>query len=299
MATRQTGKMLSPLRLTIYLLFFFAPGTFSSTLRLHRDHRFLLPQDRGYSTVNANEEFIHGIGADAKRRAARNTREDRASGMYQHRNRRSAVEPPVPKVYGQANLNDSHNQMVVHWAGEKSNVIVALARDSVGATGPKASSVYVSYDYGTSFSPISERFQLSGEKEKEGSKQYLFADSTNSYLWNSFDFCKTIQGFSIPFKPTDLLLHSKRANLVLGYDSSHPNKQLWKSDDFGETWVLIQEHRHEPQGVSSILSSTDFFQSEQNRRVILERVDNFQLRDKYMFATTSTVSDVDLQGNYT
>lgn len=41
----------------------------------------------------------------------------------------------------QANLNDSHNQMVVHWAGEKSNVIVALARDSAGSTGPKTSSV--------------------------------------------------------------------------------------------------------------------------------------------------------------
>lgn len=31
--------------------------------------------------------------------------------------------------------------MVVHWAGEKSNVIVALARDSAAATGPKTSSV--------------------------------------------------------------------------------------------------------------------------------------------------------------
>lgn len=31
--------------------------------------------------------------------------------------------------------------MVVHWAGEKSNVIVALARDSAGSTGPKTSSV--------------------------------------------------------------------------------------------------------------------------------------------------------------
>lgn len=41
----------------------------------------------------------------------------------------------------QANLNDSHNQMVVHWAGEKSNVIVALARDSSGSSGPKSSSV--------------------------------------------------------------------------------------------------------------------------------------------------------------
>uniref|UniRef100_A0A673KHH9 Sortilin-related receptor n=1 Tax=Sinocyclocheilus rhinocerous TaxID=307959 RepID=A0A673KHH9_9TELE len=138
-------------------------------------------------------------------------------------------------------------------------------------------------------------------------KRYLFTDTTNSYLWNTFDFCNTVQGFSIPFKSTDLLLHSKRPNLVLGYDSSHPNKQLWKSDDFGETWVLIQEHvksyfwgvepydnpttvfvqRHEPQGDSSILSSTDFFQDEQNRQVILEKVDSFQLRDKYMFATTT------------
>ncbi|KAG7237029.1 hypothetical protein INR49_032874 [Caranx melampygus] len=146
--------------------------------------------------------------------------------------------------------------MVVHWAGEKSNVIVALARDSAGATGPRTSSVYVSYDYGTTFMLVSERFQLLGPRFKDGSKQiisqfyhspadnrrYLFVDSTNNYLWNTFDFCKSVQGFSLPFKPTDLLLHSRRSNLVLGYDSSHPNKQLWKSDDFGETWVLIQEH---------------------------------------------------------
>ncbi|XP_014879461.1 sortilin-related receptor-like [Poecilia latipinna] len=51
------------------------------------------------------------------------------------------------------------------------------------------------------------------------------------------------------------------------------------------TTVLVQ--RHEPQGVSTVLSSTDFFQSEQNRKVILEQVDSFQLRDKYMFATTT------------
>lgn len=53
------------------------------------------------------------------------------------------------------------------------------------------------------------------------------------------------------------------------------------------TTVLVQ--RSEPQGVSTILSSTDFFQSERNRRVILEQVDSFQLREKYMFATTTRV----------
>lgn len=53
------------------------------------------------------------------------------------------------------------------------------------------------------------------------------------------------------------------------------------------TTVLVQ--RSEPQGSSTILTSTDFFQSERNRRVILEQVDSFQLREKYMFATTTRV----------
>lgn len=56
------------------------------------------------------------------------------------------------------------------------------------------------------------------------------------------------------------------------------------------TTVLVQ--RNEPQGVSTILSSTDFFQSEHNRRVILEQVDSFQLREKYMFATTTRVREL-------
>ncbi|XP_042342825.1 sortilin-related receptor-like [Plectropomus leopardus] len=328
MAISQAGKMQSSPRCSLYLLLFLTvAGINSSTLHLHPERRRMLPQNRGFFTIEANEDLADGGGggaaAPALPLAARSAAQGGShSGSYpQHRSRRSPGESTMPKVYGQANLNDSHNQMVVHWAGEKSNVIVALARDSAGATGPKTSSVYVSYDYGTTFTLVSDKFQLSGVKAKDGSKQvisqfyhspadnrrYLFVDSTNNYVWNTFDFCKSVQGFSLPFKPTDLLLHSRRSNLVLGYDSSHPSKQLWKSDDFGETWVLIQEHvktyfwgvepydppttvlvqRHEPQGVSTILSSTDFFQSEQNRRVILEQVDSFQLRDKYLFATTT------------
>lgn len=64
---------------------------------------------------------------------------------------------------------------------------------------------------------------------------------------------------------------------------SHRGVELYDNP----TTVFVQ--RHEPQGDSSILSSTDFFQDEQNRRVILEKVDSFQLRDKYMFATTTRV----------
>ncbi|XP_059930371.1 sortilin-related receptor [Gadus macrocephalus] len=323
MATAKDGGMRSSLRWTVCLFFVSAVAVRASTLRLHQEERHRLPQDRGFITVNADVDLSDGLGAAAPklrqtaRRAARGDGGSAGTGP-RIRNRRGAEVSALPKVYGQANLNDSHNQMVVHWAGEKSNVIVALARDSAGAMGSKTSSVYVSYDYGTSFVLVSDRFRLSGAKEDRkqviaqfyhspaDNKRYLFADVTNSYLWNTFDFCKTVQGFPLPFRPTDLLLHSKQAHLVLGYDNLHPNKQLWKSDDFGETWVLIQEQvmayfwgvepydppttvlvqRREPQGVSSILSSTDFFQSKQNRRVVLEHADSFQLRDKYMFATS-------------
>ncbi|XP_041425155.1 sortilin-related receptor isoform X2 [Xenopus laevis] len=77
------------------------------------------------------------------------------------------------------------------------------------------------------------------------------------------------------------------------------------SEDFGQTWTVIQEHvktyswgiapydktntvyveRHEPRGTSTVLRSTDFFQSRDKTEIIIEDVDDFQIRDKYMFAT--------------
>ncbi|XP_068110700.1 sortilin-related receptor [Hyperolius riggenbachi] len=225
------------------------------------------------------------------------------------------AERPL-RVYGQVSLNDSHNQIVVHWAGEQSNVIVGLTRDSLGLLGTRNSNVYVSYNYGKSFNKVSEKFRYADGNSSipvlaqffhspADNKRYIFVDANAAYLWISMDFCVTVRGFSVPFKPTELLLHSTDPNLVLGYDKSHPNKQLWKSEDFGQTWIMIQEHvksfywgvapldkpnavyveRHEPRGTSIVLCSADFFQSRDNSEIIIENVDGFQLRDKYMFAT--------------
>ena len=52
----------------------------------------------------------------------------------------------------------------------------------------------------------------------------------------------------------------------------------------------IYVERHEPSGYSTVFRSTDFFQSRENQEVILEEVRDFQLRDKYMFATKVVVS---------
>lgn len=47
--------------------------------------------------------------------------------------------------------------------------------------------------------------------------------------------------------------------------------------------------RHEPSGASTVIRSTDFFQTRENEEVILEDAEDFQLRDKYLFATKSVV----------
>ncbi|KAM4015463.1 sortilin-related receptor [Anomaloglossus baeobatrachus] len=237
------------------------------------------------------------------------------TGERSRRSPQPSAEHPV-RLYGQVSLNDSHNQIVVHWAGERSNVIVGLTRDSLGSLGTKSSNVYVSYDYGKSFSRISDKFRYPSDGSKAptvaqffhspvDNKRYIFVDADANYLWITTDFCATVKVFSIPFKPTDLLLHSNDSNLVLGYDKLHPNKQLWQSGDFGQTWIMIQEHvksfywgsahldkpstvyveRHEPRGTSTVLRSTDYFQSRESTELIIEDVDGFQLRDNYMFAT--------------
>lgn len=67
--------------------------------------------------------------------------------------------------------------MVVHWAGEKSNVIVALARDSVGATDPKSSSVSISF-----FSPLDHFITLTFNIVYESIYIRLFTVRYREYL---------------------------------------------------------------------------------------------------------------------
>ncbi|XP_034610686.1 sortilin-related receptor isoform X2 [Trachemys scripta elegans] len=304
------GELRRPCLAALLLLLAWTPypaAAAASTLLLHGGAA-PRPQDRGFALLQGEALSLGDRGTG------------RASERLQPRRKRSAAELPQPqepiKVYGQVSLNDSHNQMVVHWAGEKSNVIVALARDSLGLLRPKKSDVYVSYDYGKTFKKISEKFSFGAGNTSDvaisqfyhspaDNKRYIFVDAYTQYLWITMDFCSNIQGFSIPFRAADLLLHSRIPNLVLGFDKSHPNKQLWQSDDFGQTWIMIQEHvksfswgidpydklntvyieRHEPTGSSTIIRSTDFFQTRENKEIVLEEVEDFQLRDKYLFAT--------------
>ncbi|XP_075927382.1 sortilin-related receptor isoform X2 [Petromyzon marinus] len=307
----RTPRLLPRTFSLLLFLFFVAVEARRSHFRtdtLHGAAHFAAdPQDRGFLVVSRTpgqpgelqEEQPQGSGSGSR------------SGPQPRSRHRRELKPSVVT----APLNDNHNQMVVHWAGEKSNVIVALARDSPLVQKEPSSAVYVSYDYGHSYKNIQTNFsRLPNGSETViaqfyhspvDNRRYIFTDTLHSYLWITNDFGQTVKNFSCPFRPTDLLLHNKNPNLVLGYDSSHANKQLWKSDNFGESWTLIHEkvksyywgiepydeenvvyvERLEPTNTSTILRSDDFFQDATKQHVLLQGVDDFQLRDSYMFAT--------------
>lgn len=65
-------------------------------------------------------------------------------------------------------LNDSHAQLMVHWLGEGTDVIICLARepplspleDPKKSPPPSPSSVFLSYNYGDTFEDKSQLFNL-------------------------------------------------------------------------------------------------------------------------------------------
>ena len=80
-------------------------------------------------------------------------------------------------------LNDSHYQMIIHWAGEGSKVMVALTKnplpDELPDTSNEDTTVYFSYDYGKSF------VEKQSENMKIGNKRALIDKFYNSPIYNS------------------------------------------------------------------------------------------------------------------
>lgn len=80
-------------------------------------------------------------------------------------------------------LNDSHSQLMVHWLGENTNVMICLARepahgpkdDSKPASAPSPSSVFISYDYGDTFEDKTDMFKVlvNGTEQKSTLDQFV------------------------------------------------------------------------------------------------------------------------------
>jgi hypothetical protein len=83
------------------------------------------------------------------------------------------------------------------------------------------------------------------------------------------------------------------------------SKQLWITRDYGQTFIVVQEYvkaffwsnsdtdgqprllcveREEPSGMSTVLASPTMFEG-RNYTVLIRGVEDFQVRDEFMFAT--------------
>ncbi|XP_046384173.1 sortilin-related receptor-like [Ischnura elegans] len=214
-------------------------------------------------------------------------------------------------------LNDSHQQLMVHWTGEESDVIICLTRDPTPVRG-KPSSVFISYDYGTTFENKTHYFSLQDQSgdyanvdkfynHPKYNKHYVFKDSTNRVLYTTKDHGKHFEMVKLKFHPTDISFNEEEPLTFLAYDKIDPQKKLWLIQDFGSTWTLVQEYvkayfwsnlpgekqllyveREEPNGSSTVLSSPSYFQDEVLTNVVLKDVEDFEVREDFMFATKKT-----------
>lgn len=219
-------------------------------------------------------------------------------------------------------LNNSHLHLMVHWAGQGSNVMFCLARDQEMKPGA-TSRVFYSLDYGTSFSDISQRFTLDdGISEAtiakfyhhpESNCHYVFADTVNKYVFTSTDCGKTISGHKLEMTPALVEFDKSVDKTFLVHDLVDEEKKLFVTRNFGETFSHVQDYvkgfffqepesgegastlyieRMEPPGDrSTILSSTNYFERQVDTTIVFVGAKEFELRGGYMFVTKPSGSN--------
>ncbi|XP_074652666.1 sortilin-related receptor-like isoform X2 [Tubulanus polymorphus] len=214
-------------------------------------------------------------------------------------------------------LNDSHHQLIVHWAGVRSPVIIALARNLESPSGPATSSnLYVSRDYGKNFTKCRLRvdwFTTSREvivnqfyNSPAFNSWYLFTDLQHKLVISTRNNLTTFLQSRVEIQPKTLTISPDDTNLVMIYDESDREKRLYYSKNFGNTWQLLSsgvksffwgKYPYDPIGTVYI-ERTSFHHlfgvvvktQIRNERIAFEtiftNVQDFDMRDNYMFATT-------------
>ncbi|KAK7863063.1 hypothetical protein R5R35_006484 [Gryllus longicercus] len=176
-----------------------------------------------------------------------------AETTYGSRRKRSAsVDDKVTVI----KLNDTHQQLMVHWVGEGSDVIMCLARDPNPRPAPRLqpSAVYISYDYGAKFENHTEQFKVDDDvlnpRYATVDKFYnhpkyisysVFADVRNKVLFVTNNFGKNFTRRYVEFSPSDISFYEEDPITFLVYDKDDQLRTLWLTRDFGESWVKVQE----------------------------------------------------------
>ncbi|XP_042228900.1 sortilin-related receptor-like isoform X2 [Homarus americanus] len=207
-------------------------------------------------------------------------------------------------------LNDSHHQVMIDWAGEGSKVVVCVTRDGT-QTNASASHVFISDDYGTTFKNETNKFRTFGGrpaiirkfyKNDRFTSRFVFIDVINKYIFVTQDYGKTVSNVKVPFTPSEVTHHPFNAEVLLIYDMEDPERKLWISENFGESWRIIgmfvksyywsettfpptlYVEREEPSGSASVVSSTELFRDGTRPTTVITGVEDFEVKDEFLFA---------------
>nr|KAG5689322.1 hypothetical protein BaRGS_018865 [Batillaria attramentaria] len=224
-----------------------------------------------------------------------------------------------------AHLNDSHTTLIVHWAGEGSDVIIALAKGSVNGDAEQSSKVYVSWNYGENFTDITPRFVMSslhtvkidkyynselrnshsGLSPPSFTSRYVFADVTHKCLFMTRNYARTFtRHCDLPFQPKVISLHPNNPNYILAFDPDSRSSQLYLSRNFGQSFEVIRSDvKAFFWGVAEYDSSNTLYVEEKRATggnvvvktenffqygrftTVVEGVEDFEVQDEYLFAT--------------
>lgn len=237
-----------------------------------------------------------------------------------HKREAPAPAPAIQKNISTwtTHLNDSHQQLMVHWVGEGSNVIICLARDSapINKENVSPTALFVSYDYGKTFVNKTEEFKL--DKTDGGGYARLdkfsnhpkypefcvFVDSTNKKIFYTNDNAKTIFRSDLDFHPSELAFDEEFPDRYVVLDKVDLNRRLYLTLDGGKTFRLIQSYvktfywssgagfpkmfyfeRWKPDGTSTIFRANDPVELMNKAVVLFQDAKDFQIRGDYMFVT--------------
>lgn len=218
-------------------------------------------------------------------------------------------------------LNSSLHKGSIHWSGRGSPVVLCLLRSS-GVLDSPSSDMYVSNDYGRTFSNISGLFRLAADETKLAfiSRFYqhprlnniiVFSDEVNKLVFITSNLTAGVSRYQLDFVPTRIIFHLLRPDLILAHDTSN-TESLWISETFGSSWRVLDRYvksfswfseedessepilvilRAPPKGVGVLRSFSSDFSSSQ---YILDDVVKFSVQGNFRFAVRqSSVSTED------
>uniref|UniRef100_V5I861 Sortilin-related receptor n=1 Tax=Anoplophora glabripennis TaxID=217634 RepID=V5I861_ANOGL len=284
--------------------------------------------ERHIKTLYGNDDPLLGSGNSVQIHADEDVLNEETSGN--HRQKRAAG-PTTDGITTKINhLNDTHKQLMVHWVGEKSKVVICLARDPApiipSFTTVNPSAVYISYDDGDTYQNMTDSFKLDNGSYATLEKFYnhpkynthfVFTDIRHNMMYLTTDHGKSFKSVKLDFTPSDVSFHELQPSTFVVLDKNDSNQKFWITEDFGKSFRLGHEfvksfywmkdssdnqqlllQRFEPNGLSNIIFSRNLFRSRASH-IYTTNVKDFFFKGDYLFTTkVNAKGDTELYVSY-